>query len=226
MKLIWSLLQVALISTLGLRSTFAQVLVDPGFESYAVSSGGFLKPTTGAWVFRNDAGIVEPFSPSTSTAVLNTWSATLAPYEGMQYASSYAGGDWFDQEVFFPAAGQYLLSVYAASPSGTLIQAGGAQQLVDGDFRFAVGGVVTGPTFTPPLDAGWARYRAVINIPAAGNRLVGFHTTKVASYFINFDAFSLTRVPEPASTALMLVGSAAAAWYRSNHRERGTAQTG
>ena len=151
MKAIWGLLQVALISTLSQRSTCAQVLVDPGFESYAVSSGGFLKPTSGAWAFRNDAGVVEPFSPPTSTAVLNTWSATFAPYEGEQYASAYAGSDWFDQEVFFPAPGQYLLSVYAASPGGTVIINGGTQQLVAGDFRFAVGGGVTGPTFTPPL---------------------------------------------------------------------------
>ncbi len=208
-----SLKWLALFATCALwsvcRSALAQVVADPGFESYSLAAGDYLIPSSGPWLFNNNAGVVKPFSPPTSTAPLNTWSGTFAAFEGAQYASAYAGADWFDQSVSFPAPGDYLLSVYAASPGGTVVLNGGTHQLTTGDFRFAVGGVVRGPTFTPLLDSDWARYSTVVSIPAAGSRLVGFHTTKTDSYFINFDAFSVTPVPEPSGMALVCCVAAA-----------------
>jgi hypothetical protein len=133
-----------------------------------------------------------------------TWSATVTAYDGSQYASAYAGSDWFDQSVFFPAPGDYELSVYATSPEGSVVINGATSTLTTGEFRFALGGAVTGPTFSPPLGAGWSQYSAVVRVKAAGNRLVGFHTTKTAPYFINFDAFSVTRVPEPSGVFLSI----------------------
>src|SRR6266704_5474358 len=96
----------------------AQSLTDPGFETYAVNSGGFVKPATGPWSFANDAGVVEPPAPNSSTGSLNTWSAMFAAIEGQQYASTYAGGDTIRQSVSFGAAGEYRVSAYAAAPSG------------------------------------------------------------------------------------------------------------
>src|SRR5690348_15224224 len=98
----------------------AQTVLDGGFESYDVAAGGFVKPSTGPWTFANDAGVVEPFSPNSATAVLNTWSATRPAFQGQQYASTYAGGDVIRQPVTFDKPGVYELSVYAFAPTGTL----------------------------------------------------------------------------------------------------------
>src|SRR3954447_11676174 len=118
----------------------AQTLTDPGFETYAVTSGGFLKPTTGPWIFGNDAGVVEPVAPNSSTGSLNTWSATFGAIEGQQYASTYAGADSIRQSVSFGAAGQYRVSAYAAAPSGSVTIPGiGAFTLGNGDFNFTLG---------------------------------------------------------------------------------------
>jgi hypothetical protein len=182
-----------------------QTVLDPGFESYDVASGGFTKDASGPWIFNNDAGIVEPFSPHSSNGPLDTWSATFAPFEGDQYASAYAGSDWFDQDVTFPAAGNYQLSVWAASPSGTVSIVGGPMTLTTGDFRFAVGGSVVGSTFSPPLDAGWNRYMETVQINSHGVHRIGVHTTKTAPYFIDFDMLTVA-VPEPSTSGLLLSG--------------------
>ena len=94
---------------------YGVAFADPGFEDYAVSSGGFLQPASGPWVFTNDAGVVEPYSPNSSTGPLDTWSATFAAYEGQQYASTYAGSNHIHQKVSFSAAGDYVISAYAAA---------------------------------------------------------------------------------------------------------------
>ncbi len=82
-----------------------QAFVDPGFESYGVSAGGFIQPASGPWLFGNDAGLVEPPAPNSSTGPLNTWSAIFSPVEGQQYASTYAGADTLRQMVTFSAPG-------------------------------------------------------------------------------------------------------------------------
>src|SRR6185369_1994372 len=84
-----------------------QTLTDPGFEAYTVNSGGFVRPATGPWSFGNDAAVVKPPAPNSSTGPLNTWSATFAAIDGQQYASTYAGGDSIRQFVSFDAAGLY-----------------------------------------------------------------------------------------------------------------------
>ncbi|MBE7500197.1 MAG: hypothetical protein HS113_07805 [Verrucomicrobiales bacterium] len=119
----------------------AAALVDPGFETYAVEPGTFVRPASGPWSFDNDAAVVKPFAPPTSTGSFNTWSAALSPWEGEQYASTYAGGDRLQQTVTFDAPGVFELSVYAAAPAGTLTLPGIATvTLGDGEFRFTIDG--------------------------------------------------------------------------------------
>src|SRR5262245_45163588 len=100
-------------------SAMGVTFVDPGFESYAVTAGTFVRPGTGPWTFVNDASVVRPFAAPTSLGIFQTWSATLAAFEGEQYACTYAGGDVLSQSVSL-AAGTYTISVQAYAPSGTV----------------------------------------------------------------------------------------------------------
>jgi hypothetical protein len=197
------------------NSALSQTVLDPGFESYSVSAGEWTNVDGGPWQFNNNAGVVEPFAPPTVLSPLMTWAATIAPYDGQQYASAYAGSDFFDTIVDFPMPGDYFLSVYAASPPDSSDVNDAVPTLTTGAFRFALGGAVTGPTFVPPLDAEWNRYSTTVRVNSAGPRLVGFHTTKTAPYFVYFDAFSLGRIPEPATLGLALIALIAPArWHR------------
>jgi len=185
----------------------AQVLTDPSFENYAVTNGGFVQPATGPWVFGNDAGVVEPPAPNSSTGPLNTWSALFAPVDGQQYVSTYAGADTLRQLVSFGAAGDYRLSVFAAAPSGTLAIPGvGMFALGSGEFTFTLGNTAIGSVHLVPVGNSWGVYTAEFNIPAPGSYQLGIRNTLAASYFINYDAFAIQPVPEPASVALVLLG--------------------
>lgn len=187
------------------RMVQAQTLLNAGFEDNPVAAGGFLKPTTGPWTFSNDAGIVRPFAPNSSTGPLNTWSATFVPIEGQQYASTYAASDLIRQGVVFGAAGNYRISVYAAAPDGTLtIPNVGTSTLTDGEFSFVLGNLAIGQTITVPKGSSWNVYNADFTIPSAGTYDVGVRNTKAAAYFINYDAFSIQSVPEPSLLALLL----------------------
>lgn len=173
-------------------------LLDGGFEGYAVSSGGFVKPDSGPWLFANDAGVVEPFAPNSSTGALNTWSATFAAIEGQQYASTYAAGDSLRQTVSFPAAGQYRLSVFAAAPSGSVtIPSVGTFALGDGEFTFLFTNTPVGNLQTVPVGSSWSIFTADFAVTAPGDFQVGLRNTRVATYFINYDAFTVVPVPEP-----------------------------
>ena len=70
--------------------------------------------------FTSSSVSARTFAGNSSTGPLNTWSATLAAVDGQQYASTYAGSDSIRQLVTFATAGQYEISVYAVSPSGSL----------------------------------------------------------------------------------------------------------
>src|SRR3954470_13519554 len=192
----------------------AQSLTDPGFEPYAVDSGGFVKPTTGPWIFGNDAGVVEPFAPNSSTGPGNTWSATFAPIEGQQYASTYAGLDSIRQSVLFGAAGQYRVSAYAAAPSGSVtIPPAGTFTLGDGQFNFTLGNVPIGSPYTIAPGTDWSLFTADFTIPAPGNYEIGIRNNTTSPYFINYDAFEIKPVPEPSVWQLVLaVGPPLVAW--------------
>jgi hypothetical protein len=185
---------------------FSQSLSDPGFESYALSAGQYIKPVAGVWTFVNDAGVVEPFAANSSTGALNTWSATFGPLEGQQYASTYAGSDTIRQLVTFANAGQYEISVYAASPSGTLTIPGVlTSNVVDGEFTFTLGNAAIGATHNVEAGASWSRYAASFDIPAPGNYQLGIRNTLAAVYFVNYDAFAIQAIPEPSAIAMGLV---------------------
>jgi len=192
----------------------AQSLTDPGFETYAVNSGGFVKPTTGPWLFGQDAGVVEPPAPNSSTGPLNTWSATFAAIEGQQYASTYAGADTIRQSVLFGAAGQYRVSAYAAAPSGSVtIPPTGTSTLGDGEFTFTLGNAAIGTPHTIAPGTDWSLFTADFTIPTPGNYQVGIRNNTTAPYFINYDAFEIQPVPEPAVwQVLFAVGTALVAW--------------
>src|SRR5438045_2010175 len=98
-------LSIALVMSSLAAALHGQVFTDPGFESYSVNPGEFVRPSLGAWLFGGDAGVVEPPAPNSSTGPGNTWSATFAPVDGQQYASTYAGADTIRQGVVFVTAG-------------------------------------------------------------------------------------------------------------------------
>ncbi len=204
----------------------AQALVDPGFESYAVNSGGFVKPASGPWTFDNDAGVVEPFAPNSSTGALDTWSASLAPVEGQQYASTYASQDALRQVVSFGAAGDYRISVYAAAPSGTVtIPTVGTFTLGSGEFTFLFNNVAIGSLQTVPDGSNWRLFSANFTVAAPGDYSLGVRNTRVASYFINYDAFGVELVPEPTTWRLSLALGAGLGVARLGRRWRGRGES-
>ena len=184
-----------------------QTFLDPGFENYTVSPGGFVQPTSGPWLFANDAGVVEPFAPNSSTGPGNTWSATFSPMQGAQYASTYAAIDTLQQSVTFDAAGNYRLSVNAAAPDGSVtIPSAGTFQLGDGHFTFTIGNTAMGSPHTVTAGSSWSLFTADFAIAAPGSYLLGVRNTSASPYFINYDAFAVQPVPEPATVALGLLG--------------------
>jgi hypothetical protein len=193
-----------------------QTFVDPGFENYVLSPGGFVQPATGPWLFANDAGVARPPATNSSTGPLNTWSATFAPVDGLQYASTYAGSDTLRQVVVFNNPGDYRLSVYAAAPNGTLTIPGvGTSTLGDGQFTFTLGNLAIGSTHLVTAGNSWSLYTVDFNVPAPGAFQLGIRNTASAPYFINYDAFALQPVPEPSTLALALLGAlAAGAWWK------------
>jgi hypothetical protein len=168
-------------------------------------------------MFSNDAGVVEPPAPNSSTRPLNTWSATFAPVDGQQYASTYAGGDILRQLVSFSAAGDYRLSVYAAAPNGTLtIPSAGTFTLGNGEFAFTLDNVAIGTVQVVPVGSSWGLFSADFTVPAPGDYRLGIRNTLAAPYFINYDGFAIQPVPEPSTMALGFLGvlCALATWRR------------
>jgi hypothetical protein len=201
--------RIRVIWTLGLAMMIgsiasAQTIAEPGFESYSVSPGGFVRSSTGAWSFYNDACVVEPFAPNSSNGVFSTWSATRAAYEGQQYACTYAGGDFLLQSVLFPEAGTYEISVRAFAPAGMIqIPPQPTLPLIDGQFRFYANGPI-GPTFTVPVNQDWTLYLTQFTVSAPGYLSIGVSNPLTASYFINYDAMALRLVPEPGMMAVLV----------------------
>ncbi len=187
------------------------VFVDPGFESYAVASGRFVRPCVGPWAFVNDSSVVEPFAAPTSLGTFSTWSATLAAFEGEQYACTYAGADVLSQSVSFSAAGTYTIGVQAYAPSGTVTFPGESPKtMVSGAFVFRVDGVSVGPAFTVPAASEWTLYSTVFTVSSAGAHTLGIANTLAASYFINYDAFCVEEVPAPGVCGALGVGGLSA----------------
>jgi hypothetical protein len=213
----WAKLTVVIVSFAAAVSVArGQGFTDPGFENYAVSSGDFVKPTSGPWLFSNDAGVVEPYASNSSTGALYTWSATFSAPEGQQYASTYAGSDTIRQVVSFDAAGDYMISVYAAAPDGSVtIPTVGTLTLEDGEFTFTVGNTAVDSLHTVPTGSSWNLYSAVFTISSPGDYLLGVRNEKVAPYFINYDAFAIQLVPEPTTFQLVLAFGVVAAGVKA-----------
>jgi hypothetical protein len=226
--------KVAVFAVLWNLTTSASILFgfdgafsDPGFENYTLSGGEFVKPTSGPWMFVNDASVVEPYSPNSSTALLNTWSATFAAMEGEQYACTYAGLDSIRQTISFGTAGEYRISAYAAAPDGSVTIPGhGTLLLEDGEFTFALGSSAIGSLHTVPAGSSWTSYSADFTIEKPGNYTLGIWNTKTDSYFINYDSFSIHPVPEPSTMALLAMGGAGVlfAACRRHHRSSSNAK--
>jgi len=186
-----------------------------------VNPGGFIQPASGVWLFGNDAGVVEPPAPNSSTGPLNTWSATFSPVDGQQYASTYAGSDTIRQSVTFGAAGDYRLSVYAAVPNGAVtIPSVGTFALGSGEFTFTLANAAIGNLHTVPAGSGWSLFTADFTIGAPGDYQLGVRNTASAPYFINYDAFAIEPVPEPSPVALGLLGAVCVAIRATRRKSR------
>jgi hypothetical protein len=189
---------MAAVGIISASALHGQTLIDPGFESYSVSAGGFIQPASGSWTFVNDAGVVEPPSPNSSTGPLSTWSAIFPAVEGQQYASTYAGADIIRQFVTFGTAGDYRLGVYAAAPDGTVtIPSVGTFALGNGEFTFTLGNTAIGNLHSVSAGSSWSLFTADFTISTPGNYQLGVRNTAGAPYFINYDAFTVVPVPEP-----------------------------
>ena len=206
-----------------LPSNFAQSFIDPGFENDVVSAGQFIRPAESAWYFGNDASVVRPFAPNSSTEPLSTWSATFPALAGEQYASTYAGADQIRQTVLFPAAGEYEVSVYAAAPSGVVVINQSPLTLVNGAFTFRLNNSSIGSEFVLSPGTEWQKYSSPFTIPAPGSYTLGILNTLTASYFINYDNFDIQAVPEPGIFSLVLVALplALGTLYRLELKNRG-----
>lgn len=173
-------------------TSMAQTVVNGGFNDLS------------GWSTTNDAtlahpGGVAPWSwntPVVGTLVVNA-TETVLPTEGSGMGITYAGSDSFLQSVTFPADGDYTFQVDVNSITGTAVS-----QMVDGQFRFVVGGA-NSPTFTVPNADVWQTYSWTTSV-LAGSHNVGVRNTLSAQYAIAYDRFSI--VPEPATLAICLIG--------------------
>src|SRR5262249_22547698 len=136
----------------------AQSFVDPGFEAVIVPAGQYLRPVGTAWSYNNDASIVRPYSAPEQLGFPNTWSATFAPFDGAQYACTYAGGDRLEQAISFSSIGTYTISVHAAAPSGVAHFPHSDVPLDDGVFTFTLDGVDIGTLFTIVPGTDWTPF--------------------------------------------------------------------
>jgi hypothetical protein len=207
------------VGTCVVASSFAraQAVINGGFESPPVGSGQFIRAPAGWWQYTNDAGVVRPFGRSTGTQVFNTWSATRAAFEGAQYASTYAGSDAILQPVVFDQSGAYELSVMAFSPAGTQEIPGNPglfMPLEAGEFGLQFAGAQVGPTWVVPAGSDWTRYATTVDVAQPGTYVVGVANTRSAVYFVNYDAFSVTPVPEPSAAGVALTIGAATVFRR------------
>ncbi|MGB0715190.1 MAG: PEP-CTERM sorting domain-containing protein [Phycisphaerae bacterium] len=187
------------------QTSIAQMLQDPSFESYDVAPGEFLIPKDGPWVFNNDAGVVEPFSPNSTLGVdLDTWSATFDAFDGEQYVSTYAARDSISQLVDIPDDGVYIVQVYAAAPDGTIQFPGSdPKDLVTGGFTISIGDQ-TSEVFEIAPGTDWTLYAAPF-VLEAGEQDFRIANFGLASYYIHYDNIAI--VPEPATLSLLALGA-------------------
>jgi hypothetical protein len=188
----------------------APPFVDAGFESYAVANGTHRPQTVvddPPWNFRYpNAFVVDPTFAPKYQGIFDVQAASVAPFQGEQYVSTYAGAAGIGQILPFDYPGTYRVSAYAASPTGSLeITGAGTHVLVGGSFRFRVDNEIFGSTHFTTAGAGWQQYSSLIEIRAAGNHWVGVDNIASANYFLLYDSFSLESVdvvPEPGTSFL------------------------
>jgi hypothetical protein len=197
--------------------------LDGSFENYSVATGQFVGPTSGAWVFHENAGVTKPYAPNTFGGMYSDgrtvlWSATFAAVDGQQYASTYAGGDYLRQTISFSTAGNYRISVYAAAPSGTVETSSGSHlNLASGAFNFTLGNTPIGASHSLAPGTSWTQYSQTFSIPSPGDYQLGVSNITIAPYFINYDAFAITPIPEPSCIVLLSI-AALASWIWRRRR--------
>lgn len=198
---------IGLAAVFACQSAMAQMIQDSSFEGYEVDPGEYLIPKDGPWVFNNDAGIVEPFSPNSTIGVdMDTWSATYTPFDGEQYVSTYASRDSISQMIDIPADGTYIVQIYAAAPDGTIQFPGSdPKDLVTGGFTISVGNEIS-QIFQIAPGTDWSLYAAPFMLEA-GEQELRIANFGLASYFIHYD--NITIVPEPATLTILALGGCA-----------------
>jgi hypothetical protein len=73
----------------------------------------------------------------------------------------------------------------------------------DGQFAFTLGTSNIGSPFTVSQGSSWTLYDVTFTIDQPGNYNLGVRNADAATYFINYDSFSIQPVPEPSSIVLL-----------------------
>lgn len=119
----------------------------------------------------------------------------------------------------FYAAGNYVMSVYAAAPDGSVTIPGvGTLALNDGDFVFRLNNTSIGGTHTVPAGSSWNLYSVAFAISTPGSYDLGILNSPNGPYFINYDAFSIQQVPETSAVAMIGLGCCAIALAERRRR--------
>jgi len=186
--------------------------VNAGFENASISDGHYTSAGSAPWSFLQNSVVVDPFIAQTYDASGTTRAATYVPQEGEQYVSTYAGNGGVEQPITFDQPGLYRVSAYAASPSGSLFivtpVVSGSFPMVEGEFRFRLGGVLFGETHHTPSGGPWTQFSSLLTIEAPTTKALGAKNTKGAVYFNYYDNFNIEYVgpiPEPMTGGLGLV---------------------
>jgi hypothetical protein len=184
---------------------------DPGFESIATAPGAF-SSLGDPWDLRGtNTFVVQPFIPHTSspTSCCMVRSAVFDSIDGEQYLSTYAGGALFAEDIAFALPGTYEVSVYAASPSGSVFlshfQPVNAV-FVPADFTFELNRQPIGPLHHLEPGTNWTRFSTTFTIGEPGVYQLGINNETFASYIINYDRLSITAVPEPMGLTILAIG--------------------
>ena len=150
-------------------------LLNPGFESPVLSSGGYQYNATAAdiaWTFSGNSGIERNGSP---------WGAAPAP-EGMQAAFIQSTGSISQTLSFGP--GTYTLAFMAAQRAccvSPYVQ----------PIRVTVDGAQIGALISPPSTS-WGPFSIVFSVATSGSHTIAFSGTDASDKTTFLDALSLT----------------------------------
>ena len=194
----------SLISSAVAHAGQVNLITDGSFENPTTNSWQYQPASTG-WTFSVLAGISNGVNPG-----YGGFCTTGAVPDGKQFGFIQRSGDYFSQAVNFPATGSYTLSYFAGGRLGS--DAPWPYGPYGGDTSYSVllnsRSLVSNTTITNvPMAQNLVTFNATAGIQTLEFLITSVSTTTIPTTDQSalFDNVSITAVPEPASSSLLVV---------------------